>query len=201
MARGLRQALHRIHHVDGDRELRLEPFAHRASARFEPVDRVRDRARVDEEAPAFVRELRIALGPIEQLHAELRFQVRERLAHHGLRAPQLASGGRKAALVHGRDERPQLIEGYAVEHGHRPKRYLVSKYIGFSDGWRDPSLSPIDSTRSKETHMSQVATIDASLGTRRSVRRSCDEPAAPASVAPHRAIAPRAGNAARSRAS
>ena len=47
VASGLRQALHRIHHVDGCRELRLEPFAHRASARFESVDGVRDRACVD----------------------------------------------------------------------------------------------------------------------------------------------------------
>src|SRR5215471_2216761 len=137
MARSAREALHRIHHIDHDRELGLEPLAHRPRPRLEAVDRLRDRACVDEQAATLVREPRITRRAIEELHAELRFEVRECLAHDGLRAAELAARGGEAAFVHGRDERAELVERHVVEHAYRPSRWLISKYIGFTDGTRD----------------------------------------------------------------
>jgi hypothetical protein len=44
--------------------------------------------------------LGIFYGAIEELQAKLRFEIRQRLAHHALRAVQLATRGRETSLVH-----------------------------------------------------------------------------------------------------
>jgi hypothetical protein len=48
--------------------------------------------------------------------ASFRKQIRERLAHDGLSAAQLATGGREASLVHRRDEGSKLIQRNSVKH-------------------------------------------------------------------------------------
>ena len=54
-------------------------------------------AGVHKKAAPFLGEPRIAGGAIEELYAKLRFQIRQRLAHHGLGAAQLATRGREAS--------------------------------------------------------------------------------------------------------
>jgi len=118
--RRLRQRLHREHHVHHDRKLGLEAFAHRASPRLESVHVVGDRAGIGQEAASLLGKAGIPCRAVEELHAQLRFQVGERLADHRLRAPQLAARGREASLVHRGDESPQLVQRHDVEHVHRP---------------------------------------------------------------------------------
>jgi hypothetical protein len=131
--RRLRERLHRVHHIHRNRELGLETLTHRAGTGFELIDVARYGTRVRKEAPPFIGEARIASGAIEETYAKLRFQIRERLAHHRLRAAQLAARSREAALVHRGDEGSQLVQRDSVDHTHRHCRYIASKYIGLSD--------------------------------------------------------------------
>jgi hypothetical protein len=57
-----------------------------------------------------IRQNRQAGAAIEQLHPELPFQIRQGLAHHGLRAPQTPTSRRETLLIRYRDEGAELIE-------------------------------------------------------------------------------------------
>jgi hypothetical protein len=57
-----------------------------------------------------------ARAAIEQGHAKLPFEVRQGLADNRLRAPKLAAGGGKAALLSGCDESPKLIQRHCIQH-------------------------------------------------------------------------------------
>src|SRR5258708_19656174 len=62
---------------------------------------------------------------------------------NGWRPPQLAACGGKAPLVNRGDEGSQLIQRDPVQHIHLLSRYIVSKYIVFSDG---PPVAKLPST-------------------------------------------------------
>jgi hypothetical protein len=53
-----------------------------------------------------IRQYWNATAAIEELYADLPFQIGQRLAHHGLGASELPAGRREAALLRCRDEGP-----------------------------------------------------------------------------------------------
>src|SRR5260370_42572222 len=77
---------------------------------LEDVYVARYRACIDKKCAALICQQRETSASIEELHAELSFQIRERLADNGLGTPQAAPGRREAAFVRGRDEGTQLIQ-------------------------------------------------------------------------------------------
>jgi hypothetical protein len=57
-----------------------------------------------------IRQHRQAAAAIEELHAELSLQIRERLADDGLSTPQASPGGGETSFVGRSNEGVELIE-------------------------------------------------------------------------------------------
>jgi hypothetical protein len=100
----------RKHHVDGHAQFRFKPGGPILCAGLEDVHVARHRACMREQCPTLIRQHRQASAAIEQLHPELPFQIRQGLAHHGLRAPQVAASRRETFLIRYGDENAELIE-------------------------------------------------------------------------------------------
>jgi hypothetical protein len=91
---------------------------------FETVHLSRDRTCVLQQSSPVLGECRGARAAIKQGHAELPFEIRQRLADDGLRPPKFAARGREAALLGGGDEGTKLIQGYGIEHDLSPNTMI-----------------------------------------------------------------------------
>jgi hypothetical protein len=68
------------------------------------------------ESPTFISELRVARTPVKKLETELIFESAEHLAHHRLRAFQLAARGRETSFLGGRYKCSQLTQRDVIKH-------------------------------------------------------------------------------------
>jgi hypothetical protein len=82
---------------------------------------------ISEQRASGIREHRVACATFEQLHPDLGFEVRQRLADNRLGAPEPPSSCGEAAFVCGRKECSQLIERYAVQHLFAPTNLSVNQ--------------------------------------------------------------------------
>jgi hypothetical protein len=100
----------REHHIDGHAQLRFKAAGKTLRPRLKEIDVACHSACIGEKRATLIRQHRQMAAAIEQLHTELSLEICHRLTHHGLSAAQAAAGGRKTALIRGRDECAQLIQ-------------------------------------------------------------------------------------------
>jgi hypothetical protein len=100
--------------IAGDAQLRLKPTGQALRARLEVVHVVLHRACNGEQCATLICQHREAAPAIEELHAELCFQISERLADDRLRAPQTLAGARETSFVRSSNEGANLIQSNAI---------------------------------------------------------------------------------------
>jgi hypothetical protein len=107
-------------------------------ARLEAVHAVGDRPGIVQQCLSMVGKLRVAAATVEEIDAQLHFQIRQGLAHHGLCPAQLAPGGGKAPFLGGGNKRSQLAERHPVQR-HLSLLTMVSIEIYRLLGWKASS--------------------------------------------------------------
>jgi hypothetical protein len=91
------KSLHWEYDIHGDAHLRLKPTGQAFRTRLEKIDVTRDRACIGKQCATMIGQHRKAAAAIEELHTDLPFQVRERLANDGLRALEVSASTGPAA--------------------------------------------------------------------------------------------------------
>ncbi|MNN31462.1 hypothetical protein D3C81_1451500 [compost metagenome] len=115
-ADGIGQRRHGIHDVHDDRQLGLQSIGNRARFRFESVHAAHHLASLRQQRSPFLGQPGVAAAAIEELDANLPFQIGQRMADDRLRAPEFAARSGKASFVSGGDKRAELVQRDGVEH-------------------------------------------------------------------------------------
>jgi hypothetical protein len=100
----------RKYNVHSYAQFRLKPTRHTFRPGLEEIYVARHSACIDEQCATLIGQHRKSSAAIEELHPKLPFQIRQRLAHHGLSPPQTAAGRREATFLGGSDEGAELVE-------------------------------------------------------------------------------------------
>jgi len=110
LARDLGDHVDGIEDVDDDGQLRFETKGHAFGPGLQQIHGRDDAARVGQEDHAGGGQSGVASRTVEKRHADLVFEIADRLADDGLRAQKLARCGRETPLVDRSNECTQLIE-------------------------------------------------------------------------------------------
>ena len=88
---------------------------------------------------------RLSGRPIEQLEAELSFQVGDRLGDHRLSPPEPAPGSGETAFVHGGHKRAELAQRHPLNHPSSLSIIPVESYrlINSMQGISAPGIHPL----------------------------------------------------------
>ena len=101
--------------VDDDRQFGFKAISQLFGLRLEQVHVVDDGTRPDDQGPAMFGRHWLQTAAVEQRHADLSFQIGQRLADDGLRPPQTPASG-EASCFDGGEEGAELIKGNGFQH-------------------------------------------------------------------------------------
>src|SRR6185437_1726353 len=116
----LHQEGNREHRVDRQRDFRLDVRRHAFGAGADGPGARDQRARVADQRPPGIGQLRRLAGAVEQAEAECRLERLDRLADRRLDPPELSRRGGKASGIGDSDQNPHLVERERVDHPSPP---------------------------------------------------------------------------------